>query len=204
LLRFLSHRYRNKKALGGVIYLHDVSSDRFSGTARRNLEMFNHMCGEAALKKVIIGTTKWKRTEDRIALEHEKELISEHWKTMIASGARTQRFENSYSSAFQFVKTVVTTMLIDVCLAIQHEIVDDKKIIPETKAGKELRYTLKEVLEMQKKMAALELAMAQGVSIDGADQKLEETKQKIEALVVQIQQLKVPFFRKLKGFFKFR
>lgn len=41
---------------GGAIYLHDISSKRFSGTAKRNLDIFSHLCGEAAVDTVVLVT----------------------------------------------------------------------------------------------------------------------------------------------------
>ncbi|KAF9539710.1 hypothetical protein CPC08DRAFT_770924 [Agrocybe pediades] len=200
---WLEKAYRNKKVLGGVIYLHDISSNRFSGTARRNLEMFNHMCGNSALKKVIIGTTMWGRTPPDIGREHEKELKEVHWRPMLDKGAKTMRFEDSYDSALSFIKEIVRDRLLQIYFMIQQEMVDDKKIIPETQAGKQLRYTLQEVLDMQKKMLELEKAMAEGGGDDAAQRAHEEARQKMDALMLQIEQLKIPFLRKLKRFFGF-
>ncbi|KAF9555461.1 hypothetical protein CPC08DRAFT_821053 [Agrocybe pediades] len=197
----LETAYREKKVLGGVIYLHDISSDRFSGTARRNLEMFNHMCGNAALKKVIIGTTKWGRTPLDIGAKHEDELKQVHWRPMMEQGAKTKRFEDSYDSALSFISQMVRDEMLEICLMIQQEIVDDKKIIPETQAGTKLRYTLQEVLDMQRKMLELEKVIAEGGGDDATQKAHEEARQRMDALMLQIQQLKVPFLRKLKKFF---
>ncbi|KAF9555458.1 hypothetical protein CPC08DRAFT_765907 [Agrocybe pediades] len=200
---WLEKAYRDKKVLGGVIYLHDISNDRFSGTAKRNLEMFNHMCGKAALKRVIIGTTKWRRTPPEIGNKHEKELKQEHWRPMLAKNAEAMRFEDSYDSALSFIKQIIRKEILRICLRIQQEMVDDKKIIPETQAGMQLRYTLQEVLDMQRKMLDLEKAMAEGSSDDAAQKAHEETTRKMDALMLQIEQLKIPFLRKLKRFFGF-
>ncbi|KAF9555455.1 hypothetical protein CPC08DRAFT_711998 [Agrocybe pediades] len=200
---WLSKAYRSKKVLGGVIYLQDISHDRCSETATKNLEMFNHMCGDAALEKVIIGTTKWGRTTPEIGKKHEDELKEVHWRSMLEKGARTKRFEDSYDSALSFVRQIVRDNLLGTCLRIQEEMVDDKKIIPETQAGKELRYTLREVLNMQRKMLELEKAMAEGGGDDAAQNAHEEAIRKMDSLMLQIEQLKIPFLRKLKRFFRF-
>ncbi|KAF9537982.1 hypothetical protein CPC08DRAFT_717618 [Agrocybe pediades] len=199
---WLGKAYRDKKILGGVIYLHDISSGRFSGTERRNLEMFNLMCGNTALKKVIIGTTKWGRTPSFIGAKDEKELKEIHWRPMLEKGARTMRFEDSYDSALSFIREIVRIAMLDVCLMIQQEMVDDKKIIPETQAGKEIRYTLQEILDMQGKRLELEKAMEEGGGDDAAQRAHEEAIRKMDSLMLQIEQLKVPFRRKLKRFFK--
>ncbi|KAF9541798.1 hypothetical protein CPC08DRAFT_717070 [Agrocybe pediades] len=207
---WLGKAYRDKKVLGGVIYLHDIFDERYSGTVWRNLEMLQHMCGEAAFGKVIIGTTKWTRISRQIGKDHEEELKDVYWRLMLAKGACTKRFDDSYDSALSFVKDILRHRLLDVYLRIQTENVDDKKIIPETQAGKELRFTLKEVLAMQRRMAQLEEKKAEGAGDDGVARKYKETEDKVDALIGQIQDSAVPFVkdilrdRLLEGRFKQR
>ncbi|KAF4614584.1 hypothetical protein D9613_003448 [Agrocybe pediades] len=156
---WLAKAYRDKKVLGGVIYLHDVSNKRFSGTARRNLEMFNLMCGDHALSRVVFGTTNWTRiTEDR-GVRSEDELEGVHWRSMLEQGARTKRFEDSYESAFSFIKDIIGRALVHVYyFKIQKEMVDDKKIIAETDPGKKLLYTVEDVADMRRQLLHLEKA----------------------------------------------
>ncbi|KAF9536664.1 hypothetical protein CPC08DRAFT_24567 [Agrocybe pediades] len=200
----LAESYRDKNVPGSVIYLHDISNDRFSGTARRNLEMFHHMCGISALSKVIIGTTKWGRTPFEIGTQHDKELKEVHWRSMLDSGTKTMRFEDSYDSALSFIKQIVRDDMLGICLMIQREMVDDKKILSETKAGRMLRLqTIQEVLIMERKMLELEKTMAEGGGDSAAQKAHEETRSNMDALLLQIQQLHIPFLRKLKRFFRF-
>ncbi|KAF8885389.1 P-loop containing nucleoside triphosphate hydrolase protein [Gymnopilus junonius] len=197
---------KNKAVLGGVIYLHDISNDRFTGTARRNLEMFQHLCGQDAFSKVILGTTKWGRTEKAIADAHQKELKELHWKSLAIKGARVLPFLDTRASAWSFVDNLVSNLtrqrLGKVYLQIQRELGDEKKIVPETEAGKELRFTLKEVLEMQQKMADLEKSMAAGGD-EQARSQLQEAEEKIQKLAVQIKALKIPLSRRLRRIFGF-
>ncbi|KAF8884207.1 P-loop containing nucleoside triphosphate hydrolase protein [Gymnopilus junonius] len=198
--------------LGGVIYLHDVSLDRFTGTAQRNLDMFQALCGQGALSKVILGTTKWGRISDRRAQAHEDELKRDHWKTLIAEGAKVRSFKhrNDTESAWRFIDIVVALVkkedLNEVYLQIQRELGDEKKLIPETDAGKALRATLKEILDMEKQVAGLERNMAEGGD-DRAQAKLLEAEEQINRLLKQIDDLKVPLSRRFQRFisrFKFQ
>ncbi|KAF9555476.1 hypothetical protein CPC08DRAFT_671006, partial [Agrocybe pediades] len=112
---WFANAYREKKVLAGVIYLHDITSKKLTGSALKNLAMFQAMCGEAAFRKVILGTTNWKRTstESPVSGEgcekerREKELKDVHWKPMLAKEARTKRFDDSYDSAVSFVKDIL-------------------------------------------------------------------------------------------------
>ncbi|PPQ93884.1 hypothetical protein CVT25_013430 [Psilocybe cyanescens] len=77
----------------------------------------------------------------------------------------------------------------NVILKIQQEIVVKRKIVPETEAGMELRLTLQQVLELQKKFA-------QSHSSDTPDN-LEDAKKQLEILHRQLQALKFLFSRRL-------
>ena len=43
----------------GLIYLHDISSARMTGSILKNLRMFRKLCSEENLRNVILVTTKW-------------------------------------------------------------------------------------------------------------------------------------------------
>jgi len=192
--------------LGGVIYLHDISQDRFSGTARRNLEMFNRLCGDAALDKVVLGTTKWARLSESDGSRREAELKDVHWKSMRDKGSQVRRFVGDKSSAWDIVSVFLQrasqrreVLAKEIALQIQDEMAVKRKIIPETNAGKELRFTLAEFLKMQKMAVALEEEMAKGGGSD-VDARLAETRQNMDKLTTQIQALKVPLSRRFKRF----
>jgi len=70
----------------------------------------------------------------------------------------------------------------EIVLQIQREMVDKEKSIPETQAGKELRvrFTLQEVLDMQKKLGDKDLRVRN-----------QEADEKVNILVGQIQPLMI-------------
>jgi len=192
--------------LGGIIYLHDISILRFSGTARRNLEMFNRLCGDAALDKVVLCTNQWTRVKSDDGTKREKEMKELHWKEMLAKGSKVERFNADQESAWKivsiFLKRASENRLElgkEISLQIQDEIAVKRRLIPETKAGKELRFTLQEFLEMQKMAVALEEESARGGGTD-VDGRLAETRDKMDKLTAQIQTLKVPLTRRFKRF----
>ena len=194
--------------LGGVVYLHDISQDRFSGTARRNLEMFNRLCGDAAMNKVVLGTTKWSRLPRDDGSRREAELKGVYWKEMMDKGSKVKRFLGDRESAWNVLSVFLKQASVhyqdpgqEINLRIQEEIAVERRIIPETKAGKELRYTMQEFLEMQKMAVALEEEMARGGGSD-VDAKLEETRRNLDKLTTQLQDLKVPLSRRVKRFFR--
>ena len=191
-------RYKGKAKLGGVIYLHDISAPRFSGTARRNLQMFRSLCGEDALENVVLGTTKWILNVPDSELRDEQ-LKDYYWKPLIEKGAVALRFDNTYHSAWKFIEELVgeQALIRRIALQIQTELAVDKKIIPETEAGRELRYTLQEILKIQEKLRNLN-----ATDDEEARTQRQEAQEKIKVLTGQIQRLKIPILRPFSRFFQ--
>ena len=137
--------------LGGVIYLQSIAEPRLKGAALRNLDMFHQLCGDKALARVVLGTTNWGEIEGDVGEEREQQLAKIFWKTMIASGSKSLRFDITEGSARTFLDAILDQLesAEDNVLRIQNELVELERRIPETDAGKELRYTLKQVLKMQ-------------------------------------------------------
>ena len=142
--------------LGGVIYLLSIADIRMKGTTRRNLDMFHQLCGDKALARVILGTTYWGRVEGDEGVRREQQLAKTFWKPMTSSGSKLLRFDKTEKSAVGFVDAILDRLKSgeeDNVLRIQNELVELERRIPETDAGKELRYTLQQLLEMQKEGA---------------------------------------------------
>jgi len=198
---WLKESYKKGAKLGGVIYLQDISAPRFTGTAKRNLQMFRSMCGDDVLDHVVLGTTKWALNVPDSEHRHGQ-LESEYWKPLIESGANVRRFDNTYKSAWSFVDTIISSRmknnLNQTVLLIQKELVDKKLTLPETQAARDLRYTLKEVLEIQKKIERLDAS--------GGEEEQEQrraAREKIDLLMNQLKKLKIPLSRKFRKFFGF-
>ncbi|KAJ3516327.1 hypothetical protein NLJ89_g1189 [Agrocybe chaxingu] len=199
IANWLAASYRKNMPIGGVLYLHDISLKRFTGTARRNLEMFRRLCGQDALPKVIFVTTSWNLDTLESRERREAQMKSAHWKFMMDEGADVHRFDGTYESAWEIVKVFLqraadtrpsahlTRKIVP--LQIQHELVDLRLGIPETDAGKVLLSTLEEALEAHKVVPALETAAAAGDL--KAKQKLDELRARICDLEGQIQALKL-------------
>jgi hypothetical protein len=179
--------------IGGVLYLHDISLKRFTGTARRNLEMFRRLCGEDALEKVVFVTTSWQMDAPDDHERREEQLKSNHWRPMIDKGANVRRFLGTGDSAqaWEILKILLqhADHLADIDrLLIQQEVVDRRLPVPDTEAGKALLLTLQETLSMHKNIPGLEEATAGGDP--EARAKLDEARARMRALEEQIQTLR--------------
>ncbi|KAA8895220.1 P-loop containing nucleoside triphosphate hydrolase protein, partial [Sphaerosporella brunnea] len=75
--------------LAGILYVQDITVDRFNGAAKLNLAMLQALCGEKFYKNVTIITTKWGTLRSpRKAEKREEEFIKGPWKDLIAGGTR--------------------------------------------------------------------------------------------------------------------
>ena len=123
--------------------------------------MFHKLCGDKALARVILGTTNWGEVGENVGQMREEQLTKIFWNTATALGSKLLRFDKTEESARAFLDAILDQLkfggneviLNDNVLRIQRELVELDRRIPETEAGKALRYTLKQLLEMQKKEA---------------------------------------------------
>lgn len=66
----------------GVVFLHDISEARFSGSQRKTLLILRALCGESCMENVIVGTMRWSpEGSARFKKEEEREraFLGEHW-----------------------------------------------------------------------------------------------------------------------------
>ena len=147
--------HKGETKLAGIIYLHDISLTRMLGSTRKNLDVFQKLCGKSdALKRVVLCTTFWstiRQKDDGVV--RTKQLKEKYWKEMTEGGSTVRNFEDSQKSAWD----VLTPILIEQdrygemnALQIQEELVEAKKLIPDTEAGRQLRYSLDQLLKSLK------------------------------------------------------
>jgi hypothetical protein len=139
---WLSHAYRAtpKLLLSGIIYLHPVLETRMSGTAMKNLEMMRRLCGEQNLGAIWLATTMWGLVDPMIGQQRERQLIAEpdFWGDLIRGGSKVRRHQDTDVSAFSIVDDIIARSR-PVALRIQCEMVDERRSVDETDAGRYLR-----------------------------------------------------------------
>jgi len=201
---WLASSYDADMTLGGVIYLHDISQTRMLGTTRKNFDMFRKLCGDGAAASVILGTTKWGEVHSEVGERREGQLINTYWREMTDRKSRVRRFDNTHKSAWDIVYCILDTLGRSEMLQIQNELVNLQEIIPETEAGKTLRYTLQQLLEMQKQTAERLAAHAAGGDDAEAQKKLEEHWDKMRTTLKQIKDLKISISLRVTRFLGLR
>ena len=184
--------------VAGIIYLHDITQKRMFGTARKNLGMFRKLCGDEALKNVVIGTTKWDDVSLEVGKQHEQRLQDTYWKEMLQQGSVTMRVHADSTSAWEIINHILKNDRVEF-VRIQEELLELQKVIPETDAGRTLRYTLEELRERL-------LAEERTANMDEQlrREELEEIRKRIRETTDEIEKLRVPLSERIERFFGLR
>lgn len=154
--------------------MHRISDIRVGGVAKANFRIFQAICGERALKNVVIATTMWSKVTDDEGTQRVAELgdLDDFLKPALSKGAKMFHLkDDSLELARELVRGVVSNHPLP--LAIQEELVIRGRSIDETSATKEVDVKLAAVKEeWQKKLGEQERALAQAMR-----DKDEETRQ---------------------------
>ena len=148
------------------------------------------------MPRTVLVTTNWPLDRNAVLEEREAEMKGEHWKMLIEKGLEVCRFQRNQSSAWSIINLLLQSIpsIRDADdrqdLQIQSELIDRGMVIPETEAGQELRYTLKQLLKMQQEAVALEESFARNGDRE-AQTNLENIRATIGKLQDQVKDLKV-------------
>lgn len=150
---YLTTQYTLKIPLRGIIYLHPIHENKMRGSGRQYLEMFQALCGDDALKNVLLVTTHWDTVEpNRMGetLRREQELLDRWWAPMIRKGSTAWQFDGNRITAEAMVLELVRQRG-SVVLDIQRELVDGNKRLSDTTAGRPFGNELEEEIARHKK-----------------------------------------------------
>ncbi|KAG8911213.1 hypothetical protein FRC02_006732, partial [Tulasnella sp. 418] len=142
---YLDAAYKNRKLLHGLLYLQKITDNRITGMSWRNMKLFHKLCGNNAMKNVILCSTMWDIIDPNTAKEREEDLLANFWNKMTAQGARSARHYGTPDSALNIIDKLLE--LPPISLDIQVSMAQGKTLL-ETEAGK---WVNKELLELQKK-----------------------------------------------------
>ena len=184
-----SHGHEGDPKLAGIVYLHDISISRMREEISKSLAVFRSLCGQDALKHVVICTTQWSTILKEVKEQESRteQLKEEHWKDMIAGGSTVRKFELSQKSAWDVIALIIEKDRYGkmAALQIQEEMVEGRKLIPETEAGRQLRYSLDQLLKF----------LEQGSSKDSSRRK--ELNAKIATIREQMRVNRVPIIHRI-------
>lgn len=208
LLPFLKDRilfrYRKNIKLAGIVYLHKITDNRMAGTPHRNLRMFGQLCGDQAVKKVILVTTMWDEIKTWAGAQREHDLRIHYWRGMIEKGALVARFRNTRQTAWKIIDMIIQEPTAEVLL-LQEELVDLKLRLNETKAGIMLYSNLQELLvEQQRTIYSLvEQARAQNdpILVSKLAAEYNRIEKEFQKTFSEMKRLQIPIGRRIILFF---
>lgn len=89
--------------------MHRISDFKMSGTSTRNFKMFCQLCGDSALKNVVIATNMWSGVSEDIGIAHEAELVSNDlfFKPLLDKGGKMLRHTNAPASAHAIIASII-------------------------------------------------------------------------------------------------
>jgi myosin heavy subunit len=128
---------------------------------KKNLHMFQKLCGPDCLKNIFLATTFWDIVDETDGNEREQELIQteQFWGYMWKNGSTVIRHNNSRQSAMAIIDAVIRARK-RVTLVIQREMVKEGRDLDETSAGRQLNEDInkerqkhkREMKELQEEM----------------------------------------------------
>jgi hypothetical protein len=138
---FLATLRARSLCLSGLIYLHRISDARMSGSAIKNLRLFQSLCGEENYGHVTLATTMWSddANERPIQKQRLEELRDTFWAEMVRGGCLLKKHRGDQTSALNIVRDTATVGMSTrrpITLAIQHELGVEGKTLDATAAGK--------------------------------------------------------------------
>jgi chromosome segregation ATPase len=186
-------RYGNGSTLAGVIYIHRISDNRFTGITKRNFGMFRELCGDETLKNVILVTNMWGEVSLEVGEAREQELVREFFKPVLDKGAQIARHHDTVESAHDIIRRIMKNR--PIALQIQRELVDEHKNITETAAGQGARQELNEQIERHK----AELKAIQEDMLRAQQKRDEETRRELDEEMRKIQEEMIRMRMSLEG-----
>jgi len=141
---YLCDTYREGKKLAGIIYMHRISDFRVGGIAAKNFRMFRQLCGDRALKNIVIVTNMWGEVSLEVGDAREQQLKtnSKFFKNAIDKGAGIARHDNTVDRAREILRGIMNKQ--PIVLGIQDEMINHGKHIRETDAAGELHRNIME------------------------------------------------------------
>ena len=149
--------------------------------------MLQKLCGDAALENAVLVTNMWGEVAPDIGGAREEELSRDFFKPALDEGAQMVRHQNTPESAQNIVRKIVNNH--PVALRIQRELVDRRKHIVDTAAGKVISQELNEQIgRYQTQLREILEAMVEALKEKDEEtmQELEEDKGKLQERVEKI------------------
>jgi len=177
-----------------------------AGTPLKNLRVFQKLCGNKAMSRIVLVTTMWDEIEEPIGKERLEELKKTYWKAMIGKGSKTYEYKNDRASAEKLLEVIVQDKRKRESVALQQEIANLKMELRHTGAGRELCSSLEELAErrlevLQKVRVESEGAKGQETERD-LRKEYAELRAQLDITLSQVQALKLSLTQRIVAGFR--
>lgn len=209
----LSAQYSLGVELKGVIYLHRITDIRFTKGAVKTLDIFKKICGDMALKNVLLVTSRWSEVAEDLGSKRERELRDNFWTYMLHKGSMLGRYTGDRPSAVTLVSQLLSKD--SIVLDLQRDLVDEGKDLNETPAGqyvdgtlerkkKEYEKALTDLDELRRELLEEDRAMKRRIQNDWDQERalLRKTEQEQEDLRRPVGSEVQGKIKKKSGFYK--
>ncbi|OAQ58751.1 50S ribosome-binding GTPase domain-containing protein [Pochonia chlamydosporia 170] len=197
IAQHLATSYNHKKYPDSVIYVSKITETRFMGHARKNLDLFEEVCGTDSMEMVTLLTTMWDTAGQvpptRISdfESREEELITKYWNEMIQQGAKPRRSDNTRDSLLPILDQCIARRAqlqeqgrTHPALQLQTELVEDNRKLIDTSAGSLLAH---EFRQTEKRLENHKERLSKYLEEDPQNERLAR---RIEAVEYEIQENK--------------
>jgi hypothetical protein len=135
LASFMASTYQQGTQLTAIIYVHPIHHERFEGSARDNLHMFQKLCGDDFYPNVVLATNFWTCVDADTGARREAELRDkpEFWGDMVQQGSWVVRLPDEREAAVELLMELAWQKRR--LLRIQREIVDQGRDVMDTDAA---------------------------------------------------------------------
>jgi hypothetical protein len=179
-----------------------------SGSPLKNLHMFAKLCGDGAIRNVVLTTTMWTKVRPEVGEGRERELQEKYWAGMLSMGSRTMRFGDSFKAAWHIIDQIVGTVDRNHALLLQEELVNLGRRLSETEAGKMLYSQLQQALAKQKEAIRNLCEVAKQEQNEQLADELaaqyEAMQDTLQSTFTQLEKMKIPLGRRLLMLFSFQ
>jgi hypothetical protein len=169
-----------------------------TGTSKKNLNMFEQLCGPNAFSNVIFVTTMWRDVSPERGVDRQKQLQGRFWQDMIARGSKAFRYDDTYQSAWSILNHFLDPARKREAVQLQTEMVDLKRQLADTKAGMKLFEQLEAFLKNRKEgLEKLQNKRAGDGECDSVVEREREIGEQIAVTVAAMEKLSISLGRRL-------
>ena len=142
---WLTTSYVQGYRLTAILYLHRITDVRLYGSSIRNLRLFGKIIGDGACGNVTLLTTMWAQVDPAIGTEREQALVNsaDFWGSLGTKGAKVARFDGTREGAQLIIRSQLNNA--GRTLTLQREMIQERLLLIDTQAGKQLVADLEEV-----------------------------------------------------------